>query len=75
MNKQIPPAAHARVGDWMPSAEGAGARPDAFAVSPATGPAAGHLRPAVTEPDPPPDLLWHRTVPAGGWVECCRGGS
>ena len=38
MNKQIPPAAPISVGHRMPSAEGAEARPDAFAVSPAIGP-------------------------------------
>ena len=51
------------------------ARPDAFAVSPAIGPL-----PAIYVPPSPsqataPSLLWHATVRAGGWVECCRGGS
>jgi hypothetical protein len=75
MNKQIPPAAPTSVGHRMPSAEGAEARPDAFAVSPAIGPL-----PAICVPPSPsqataPSLLWHATVRAGGWVECCRGGS
>ena len=75
MNKQIPPAAPTSVGHRIPSAEGAEARPDAFAVSPAIGPLpAIYVRPSPSQATAP-GLLWHATVRAGGWVECCRGDS
>jgi hypothetical protein len=68
MNKQIPAAAPASDGHRMPSAGGTGARPDAFAVSPAIGPLPGIYVPPSPGQAPAPGLLWRATIWAGSWA-------